>query len=136
MLTIASGIFGFKCVSDTIQTSMSLLFKSASSTTAAQTLFLVLARLHIFVNKNFGTANSETVCKTGFCFRLGIGTRFFISLALIDELTSPRILKITGIDFSSRLSPEDTLPTSTPSSRHQLPPRQPLYRQRLNIFSF
>ena len=60
MLTIASGISGFKCVSDTIQTSMSLLFKSASSATAARTLFLVLARLHIFVNKNFGTANSET----------------------------------------------------------------------------
>ena len=31
-------------------------------------------------------------------------------MALIDELTPPRILKITGIGFSSRLSPEDTLP--------------------------
>ena len=44
MLTIASGISGFKCVSDTIQTSMSLLFKSASSATAAQTLFLVFSQ--------------------------------------------------------------------------------------------
>ena len=39
---------------------MSLLFTSASSATAARTLFFVLARMHIFVNKNFGTANSET----------------------------------------------------------------------------
>ena len=59
---------------------MSLLFKSASSATAAQTRFLVLARLQIFVDKNLGTINSELDLLVVGSTCLAIGTRFALAM--------------------------------------------------------
>ena len=106
MLTIASGISGLRWVSETTQISMSLLFKSASSATAARTSFLVLARLQIFVNKNLGTANSELDLLVVGSTCLSIGTRFALAMSFTGQQSTFQLLVLsllleilTGIDL-------------------------------------
>ena len=120
MLTIASGISGLRWVSETTQISMSLLFKSASSATAARTRFLVLARLQIFVNKNLRTANSELDLLVVGSTCLAIGTRFALAMSFTGRLSAFQLLVssllleiLTGI-------------------LHRQPPRDPLYLKMPN----
>ena len=121
MLTIASGISGLRWVSETTQISMSLLFKSASSATAARTRFLVLARLQIFVNKNLGTANSELDLLVVGSTCLAIGTRFALAMSFTGRQSTFQLLVssllseiLTGI--RCRQPPLDRLYVKMPSS--------------------
>ena len=122
MLKIAPvGISGLIWVSETTQISMYLLFKSASSATAARTWFLVLARLQIFVNKNLGTVNSELDLLVIGSTCLAIGTRFALAMSFTGRqsrfqlLVSSLLLEIlTGI--LGRQPPLDPLYLKMPSN--------------------
>ena len=71
---------------------MSLLFKSASSVTAARIRFVVLARLQIFVNRNLGTANTELDLLVVASTCLAIGTRFALAMSFTGRQSTFQLL--------------------------------------------
>ena len=90
LLTTASGCAGFKWVSDTTHTSISLFRISASKATGARTLFLVFDRLHMFTNMQLGTAKSE-------------GLFFLFTGALCNAVRHLLAFSsLTGQDFTGR----------------------------------
>ena len=86
MVTTVSGISGFRWLSLTTHTSISLLTKSASSATTARTRFFVFAKLHILMNINLGTAKPDSLEGTFLVDVELMGTKLLRLLELIFEI--------------------------------------------------